>query len=99
MTHCGREEWLASAGVKAMSHGRPTAGLDAGSVRFMRALNVVSILNSPGAQHAVVDVNFGLIDAFEARTALRLSPPVRRPRPRRRRTLADLVAAGANAPP
>ena len=48
---------------------------------------------------AVVDVNFGLIDAFEARTALRLSPPVRRPRPRRRRTLADLVAAGANAPP
>ena len=49
-----------------------------------------------------VVVNFGLVDAFERHEiteARRSTPIVARPRPRRRRTLADLVAASANAPP
>ncbi len=49
-----------------------------------------------------VVVNFGLVDAFERHEiteARRSTPLVGRPRPRRRRTLGDLVAASANAPP
>ena len=51
---------------------------------------------------ACVVVNFGLVDAFERHevaAAARQSPPLARPRPRRRRTLADLARAGTHAPP
>ncbi len=51
---------------------------------------------------ACVVVNFGLVDAFEAHEleeARRSTPRQPRPRKRRRRTLAELARAPANAPP